>query len=117
MKRTTGFSSDWMLLALGAILAGCLLALPIQLNAQNTCSGTQGQNGVYNATYNNNAPGVVGSSAFIAAMPNWTCLRLDVLLGNGDGTGGRRQLPDLSPAEAIGRHLWLVLHLGPAKVS
>jgi hypothetical protein len=55
------------LLAIIAVLSGCLLALPSQLNAQNTCSGAQGKNGVYNPSCNNGNPGVVGSSAFIDA--------------------------------------------------
>ena len=65
MKATTRFASIWMFLAHGAILVGCFLALSTQLNAQ--CSGTQGQNGVYNPTCNGGRPGVVGSSAFIDA--------------------------------------------------
>jgi hypothetical protein len=65
MKATTRFASIWMFLAHGAILVGCFLALSTQLNAQ--CSGTQGQNGVYNPTCNGGSPGVVGSSAFIDA--------------------------------------------------
>jgi hypothetical protein len=65
MKATTRFASIWMFLANGAILVGCFLALSSQLNAQ--CSGTQGQNGVYNPTCNGGGPGVVGSPAFIDA--------------------------------------------------
>src|SRR5450755_1514364 len=65
MRCTTRFTSIWI--SIGAILASCFLALPIQLIAQNTCSGTRGQNGVYNATCNNGSLGVVGSSAFIDA--------------------------------------------------
>jgi hypothetical protein len=65
MKGTKRFPS--ICISVGAILAGCFLALPIQLIAQNTCSGTQGQNGVYNATCNNGNLGVAGSSAFIDA--------------------------------------------------
>lgn len=67
MKGATRFGAKCMLLAIGGTLAGWLLALPLQLSAQNTCSGTQGQNGVYNPTCNNGSPGVVGSSAFIDA--------------------------------------------------
>jgi len=43
MKLTTRFASSRMLLAIGAILAGCLLALPMQLPATNTCSGLVAQ--------------------------------------------------------------------------
>jgi hypothetical protein len=67
MKLTTRFTFSWTFLAIGATLAGCFLALPTRLYAQNTCSGAQGQNGVYNATCNNQSPGVTGSSAFIDA--------------------------------------------------
>jgi hypothetical protein len=54
-------------LAIAVVIAECWLASPLQLNAQNTCSGSEAQNGVYNPTCNNNNPGVVGSSAFIDA--------------------------------------------------
>jgi hypothetical protein len=67
MKGTTGPASGWMVSAIVAVLASWLLALPLQVDAQNTCSGSQGQNGVYNATCNNGNPGIVGSSAFIDA--------------------------------------------------
>jgi hypothetical protein len=56
-----------MLLATVAIVSWSL-ALPSTTDAQNTClAGSQGQNAVYNATCNNNNPGVVGSPAFIDA--------------------------------------------------
>jgi hypothetical protein len=67
MKGTRRSASGWMVSAIVTVLASWLLALPLQVNGQNTCSGSQGQNGVYNATCNNNAPGVVGSNAFIDA--------------------------------------------------
>jgi hypothetical protein len=74
MREATGLKSRWTLLAIGAVLACWLLALPLQLNSENTCSGTFGQNGVYNATCNNGTPGVTGSPAFIDAsmllLPN-----------------------------------------------
>jgi hypothetical protein len=49
------------------LAAVSFLASPLQVDAQNTCSGSQGQNGVYNATCNNGHPGVVGSSGFVDA--------------------------------------------------
>jgi hypothetical protein len=61
------FPSCSIFVTVVAVLASWLFALPLHLNATNTCSGLQGQNGVYNATCNNNNPGVVGSSAFIDA--------------------------------------------------
>jgi hypothetical protein len=67
MKGTGRYGSGWTLSAIVAVLASYLLVLPLPLNAQNTCSGAQGQNGVYNPTCNNSKPGVVGSSAFIDA--------------------------------------------------
>jgi hypothetical protein len=67
MRNATRLKSRWTLLAIVAVVGCCLLALPLRLNAQNTCSGTLGQNGVYNATCNNGNPGVVGSPAFIDA--------------------------------------------------
>ena len=59
----------WAFFAIVALLVTWLLALPLQATAQtNSCSGVQGQNGVYNPTCNNNhTPGAVGSSAFIDA--------------------------------------------------
>jgi hypothetical protein len=68
MQNVTRLTFAGTFLGIVTVLAGWFLALPLQLNAQNnTCSGTQGQNGVYNATCNNGNPGVVGSSAFIDA--------------------------------------------------
>jgi hypothetical protein len=67
MQSVTRLTFAGTFFAIVTVLAGWFLALPLQLNAQNTCSGTQGQNGVYNATCNNGNPGVVGSSAFIDA--------------------------------------------------
>jgi hypothetical protein len=67
MKGTTGFIPGWISLAIVAVLASLFLVFPLRLNATNTCSGLQGQNGVYNSTCNNGSPGVVGSSAFIDA--------------------------------------------------
>jgi hypothetical protein len=68
MKGATTFASCRPFFAIVALLAIWLLALPLRLNAQNTCSGTSGQNGVYNPTCNNRNPGVVGSPAFMQAM-------------------------------------------------
>jgi hypothetical protein len=65
MKSTTRFTSTWI--SIGTILAGYFLALPFQVAAQNTCSGAQGQNAVFNSTCNNGNLGIVGSSAFIDA--------------------------------------------------
>jgi hypothetical protein len=69
MKGLTTFASSWAFFAIVTLLAIWLIALPLQVTAQtNSCSGVQGQNGVYNPTCNNNhTPGVVGSSAFIDA--------------------------------------------------
>lgn len=68
MKATTGLASGWILFAIVAVLVGWFSALPGQLSAQtNSCSGSQGQNGVYNPTCNKGNPGVVGSFAFIDA--------------------------------------------------
>jgi hypothetical protein len=63
MRDTTKFASGSMFAAVVAVLMSGLLASPLQLNAQN-CSGSQGQNAVYNPTCTNP---VVGSSAFIDA--------------------------------------------------
>ena len=65
MKGPTRFACSWMFSAIAVVIASWLLALPSRLEAQNTCSGSQGSNGVYNPTCNNGNPGVVGSSAFI----------------------------------------------------
>ena len=68
MKIMTRFASGRMLFAIVAVLASRSLASPSQLGAQtNSCSGSQGQNGVYNLTCSKGKPGVVGSSAFIDA--------------------------------------------------
>lgn len=67
MRRITRFTPRWIFFAVVAVFASCLLAVPLRLSATNTCSGSQGQNGVYNPTCNNGNPGVVGSSAFIDA--------------------------------------------------
>jgi hypothetical protein len=68
MKATTGLASGWILFAIVAVLVGWFSALPGQLSAQtNSCSGSQGQNGVYNPPCNKGNPGVVGSFAFIDA--------------------------------------------------
>jgi hypothetical protein len=67
MKGTTRFTSSWTFFAIVALLTGCLLASPLQANAQN-CSESQGNNAVYNTTdCNNGNPVVVGSSSFIDA--------------------------------------------------
>jgi hypothetical protein len=67
MKGTTRLSSRRIPVAVGAVLAYWLLALPPQLTATNTCSGAPGNNGVYNLNCNNGSPGVVGSPAFTDA--------------------------------------------------
>jgi hypothetical protein len=58
--------AGWLFFAIVAVLVGWSLALPLQLDAQNTCpTPSQGQNAVYNPTCNNGP--VVGSSSFIDA--------------------------------------------------
>lgn len=52
MRDTTNFASGLMFAAVVAVLMSGLLASPLQLNAQN-CSGSQGQNAVYNPTCTN----------------------------------------------------------------
>jgi hypothetical protein len=64
MKRR--FSTVHACIATVTVLASWFLALPLQVNAQNTCpTPSQGQNAVYNPTCNNGP--VVGSSSFIDA--------------------------------------------------
>jgi len=87
------FRSNGILIAMTAVLASWLLTLPLQLSATNTCSGSQGQNGVYNATCNNNSPGVVGSAAFIDAS-QFGNVRTDICaVLNGILSGSSTQYP------------------------
>jgi hypothetical protein len=65
MTGTTRVARGWMFFAIGAILASWL-TFPLRLNAQ-VCSGSQGNNGVWNPTCFQQGPGVIGSSAFIDA--------------------------------------------------
>jgi hypothetical protein len=68
MRRVRRLTGARKVLGIVAVLTGCLVALPSQLSAQiNSCSGAQGQNGVYNPTCDKGNPGVVGSFAFIDA--------------------------------------------------
>jgi hypothetical protein len=67
MKGTTRFTSGWAFFAILGVTACSLLISSLRASAQDTCAGSQGQNGVYNATCNNQTPGVTGSSAFIDA--------------------------------------------------
>jgi hypothetical protein len=67
MQRATSLILATKFVGVVAALVFWFSVLTLQLNAQNSCSGSQGQNGVYNATCNNGNPGVVGSSAFIDA--------------------------------------------------
>lgn len=67
MNGRIEFEPGGILLAIVAVFASWSLALPLQLNATNTCSGSQGNNAIYNATCNNGNLGVTGSPAFIDA--------------------------------------------------
>jgi len=66
MQSVRRFASSWMLFVITTVLTCWLLALPLQLKAQNSCpSPSTGQDAVYNTTCNNGP--IVGSSAFIDA--------------------------------------------------